>query len=172
MEGNLSIKTALHYGSLSGLSVFVFFVIIHFMGYNVFGGVPFLGFWIPVVFIIMASKFHRDHNLQGVMTYWQGFTIGIFTTFFSAALFGLAFYLFTLMYAPELLDQYKTQALTSMEEGKAVMSDAVFEKAMEGIEEVTIGSLAFSESFNKLLGGLIISFITAAIYRRKPQQFV
>ena len=171
MEGNLSIKTALHYGALSGLSVFLFFLVIYFSGYNVFGAAPFLGFWIPVVFIVLATRFHRDHNLAGSMSFWQGFSIGLFTTFFSATLFGLAFYLFTLVYAPDLLEIYKTQAELSMEEGKALLSEAMYEKAMEGIEQVTLGSLAFSESFNKVIGGVLISLVTAAIYRRKPQVF-
>lgn len=167
-ENNLA-KTALHYGAMSGLSVFLFFMVLYFSGFNIFGPASILGLWIPVIFIALASRFHRDHHLGGYMTYGQGFSIGLFTAFFSATMFGLAFYLFGTIYESGLLASYKTQAGMSLEEGKGILSDSLYEKAMESIDVITMSSLAFSESFNKLLGGGIISLITAAIFRRtKP----
>lgn len=170
MNDNNLAKTALHYGAMSGLSVFLFFMVLYFSGMNIFGPASMLGLWIPIVFIVLSSRFHREHNLGGVMTYGQGFSIGVFTAFFSATMFGLAFYLFGTIYEGGLLSAYKTQAALSMEEGKALLSDSLYEKAMDSIDMVTMSSLAFSEAFNKLLGGFIISLITAAIFRRtKPE---
>ncbi len=169
MNDNNLAKTALHYGAMSGLSVFLFFMVLYFGGMNIFGAASILGIWIPVIFIIIATKFHRDHNLGGAITYGQGFSIGLFTSLFSATLFGLAFYLFGTIYEGSLLSSYKTQAAISLEDGKGILSDALFEKAMDSIDLVTMSSLAFSESFNKLLGGGLVSLITAAIFRRtKP----
>ncbi|MBL0342941.1 MAG: DUF4199 domain-containing protein [Bacteroidetes bacterium] len=169
MQENNMAKTALHYGAMSGLTVFMFFMLLHFSGSNIFGSGSILGLWIPIVFISIATRFHRDHNLGGAMTYGQGFSIGIFTTLFSATLFGLAFYLFGTFYEGSLLSAYKTQAAISLEDGKDILSDSLYEKAMDSIDLVTMSSLAFSESFNKLLGGGFISLITAAIFMRKKQ---
>ncbi len=167
MNENNVAKTALHYGAMSGLTVFLFFMLLYFSGFNIFGPSSILGLWIPVVFIVLATRFHRDHHLGGAMTYGQGFSIGLLTAFFSATLFGLAFYLFGTIYESGLLSSYKTQAAISLEDGKGILSDSLYEKAMESIDLVSMSSLAFSESFNKLLGGAIISLITAAVFRRK-----
>jgi hypothetical protein len=165
-ESNL-VKTAMHYGAMSGLSVFMFIILLHFTGLNIFGIGSMMGIWIPVIFIVLATRYHRDHNLGGYMTYMQGFTIGLFTAFFSATLFGLAFYLFGTVGDNSILAAYKIQAGQSIEEGKSILSDQLYEKAMESIDLVTMSSLAFSEAFNKLLGGVVISLVTAAVFKRK-----
>ena len=166
------IKTALHYGALSGIGIFLFYMLLYFMGYNLFGPATMAGIWIPAVFVVLAMKFHRDSNLKGSITYGQALLMGFITTLFSASLFGLAFYLFGTLVDPGILDNYQQQAALSIEEGKSILSETMYEKAMESIELVTVGSLAFSESFNKILGGGIISLIAAAILQRKPVQQV
>lgn len=161
-------RTSMHYGALSGIAVFAFYFALYASGNSMFGPISLLGIWIPVVFIVLATRFHRDHNLGGSLTYAQGLTIGLLTTLFSALLFGLSFYLFGTLYATELLDSYKAQAASGLEEGKSVISEQFIDQAMEGIEKATMSSLAFSESFNKVLWGLIVSLITAGVMKRKP----
>ncbi len=169
MNDSIFIKTALHYGALSGIGTFLFYMLIYFLGYSVFGETTMLGIWIPVVFIILAVKFHRDSNLGGSISFKKGLFMGLITTLFSSTLFGLAFYLFGTLYDSSLIENYKVQAALSIEQGKElILSEAMYEKAMESIDLVTLGSLAFSETFNKLIGGAIISLIVAAIIKRKP----
>ncbi len=170
MKENYFVKTALHYGAMSGLSVFMFFMVLYFTGNNIFSSTSLLGIWIPIVFISLATRFHRDHHLMGAINYGQGFGMGIMTTFFSATLFGLAFYLFGTLYEGDLLSAYKLQASMSLEEGKSLLSDSLYDKAMESIDLVTMASLSFSESFNKIIGGIIISLITAAVFRQQKQE--
>ena len=165
-QSNLT-RTALHYGVISGLAVFAFYFLLYATGNNIFGPASMLGVWIPVVFIVMATRFHRDQNLGGSLTFGQGFSAGILTTVFSASLFGLAFYLFGVLYATELIEFYKSQAAEGLEQGKDFVSEALMEQAMEGLEHATMSSLALSESFNKFLWGGVVSLITAALMRRK-----
>ncbi len=167
-EGKM-FKTAIHYGSLSGIAVIVFYIALYYGGFNVFGQMSFLGVWIPIVFLVMATKYHRSHNLGGFMTYRQGLAVGFATTIFSITLFGLFFYLFGTVIATNLLDLYKSQAAESLEQGKGLLSERMMDKAFESIDTMTISSLAFSESFNKMIGGVIATLIIAAIYRRKQQ---
>lgn len=100
------------------------------------------------------------------MTYRQGVGIGFFTTVFGAVLFGLFFYLFGTVYDAALLESYKLQAAVSLEEGKALLSEKMMDKAMESIDVITMSSLAFSEAFNKIIAGFLATLIIAAIYRR------
>jgi len=159
----------MHYGSLSGITIFVFYMLLYFSGLSIFGPSSILGIWIPVVFLVMATKFHRNHNLAGNMSYGQGVGIGFFTTVFSCTLFGLAFYLFGALYDVNLLETYKSQAAESLEAGKELLSDKMLDKAMESIDVVTMSSLAFSESFNKLILGVLATLIIAFIFRKNPQ---
>ncbi|MDQ3050639.1 MAG: DUF4199 domain-containing protein [Bacteroidota bacterium] len=167
-EGKM-FKTAIHYGSLSGIAVIVFYMALYYGGFNVFGQMSLLGVWIPVVFLVMATKFHRSNNLGGFMTYRQGLSVGFATTIFSITLFGLFFYLFGTVIDANLLDSYKSQAAESLEQGKEILSERMMDKAYESIETMTISSLAFSEAFNKMIGGVISTLIIAAIYLRKQQ---
>lgn len=165
-DGNM-VKIALHYGAMSGLAIFAFLMGLHFAGYNIFGSGSIFGIWIPIVFIVLATKYYRDHVLGGNLTYGQGFTIGLFTSIFSATLFGLAFYIFGTLLDHSVLDIYKIQTEQSLAEGKGILSESLYEKVMDSIDLVTISSLSFSESFNKLLGGVIISLVTAGVFSRK-----
>jgi hypothetical protein len=169
MGESTMLKTAIHYGSLSGIAVILFYMMLYFSGFSVFGQMSILGIWIPVVFLVMATRFHRNHHLGGTMTYRQGLSIGFTTTVFSATLFGLFFYLFGTVYDMSLLESYKTQAAESLEQGKDLLSDKMMDKAMESIDLVTMSSLAFSEAFNKMISGVIATLIIAAMFRRKPQ---
>ena len=171
MGENYVFKTAIHYGSLSGIAIVIFYMVLYFSGFNLFGQMSILGIWIPIVFLVLATKYHRNHNLGGFMTYRQGLSIGFITTIFSATLFGLFFYLFGTVYDLSVLDTYKMQAEISLEEGKALLSEKMLDKAMESIELVTMSSLAFSEAFNKTIGGIIATLIIAAVFRRKQQTF-
>ncbi len=164
-ESNL-VKTAIHYGSLSGIAVVIFYMVLYFSGFSVFGQMSLLGVWIPVVFLVMATKFHRNQNLGGFLTYRQGVAIGFFTTIFAVTLFGLFFYLFGTVYDATLLESYKMQAEVSLNEGKALLSEKMMDKAMESIDIITMSSLAFSEAFNKMILGVIATLIIAAVFRR------
>lgn len=159
------IKIALHYGVLSGLIYFVFYLLLYLTGMNVFGMAGFLGIWIPVAFIIPATRNYRESQPGFRLRYGQAFAVGIFTSLFSSSLFGLCYYLFGTLYATNLLELYRIQAELSLEEGKNILSENMMDLAMEGIENTTMGSLSFSESFNKLLWGGVVSLITAAFLR-------
>jgi hypothetical protein len=165
-QSNLT-KTALHYGVISGLTVFAFYFLLYATGNNLFGPASMLGIWIPVVFIVLATRFHRDQNLGGALSYGQGFAMGMMTTVFSVTLFGLCFYLFGILYATGLVEFYKSQAAEGLEQGKDFVSEDILDKALEGLEQATMSSLAFSESFNKFLWGGVVSLVTAAVMRRK-----
>lgn len=159
------IRITLHYGVLSGLTYFVFYLLLYLTGMNVFGMAGFLGIWIPVVFIILATRNYRESQPGIQLRYGQAFAAGVFTTLFSSSLFGLCYYLLGTLYATDLLDLYRAQAELSLEEGKSILSENMMELAMEGIENTTMSSLSFSESFNKLLWGGMVSLITAAFLR-------
>lgn len=167
-EGN-KIKSALHYGSLSGIAIVLFNMVLYVSGFNIFGQMGLLGIWIPIVFLVMATRYHREHTLSGRMSYRQGLSIGFATTIFSVTLYALCFYLFGTIYETNLLDSYKSQALESLHQGEHLLSEKMMDKAIESIDIMTMATLAFGEAFNKMIGGVIATLIIAAVFRRKQQ---
>lgn len=169
MNDNGLYKTALFYGSLSGIAIFIFYIVLYFSGFNIFGPISMIGVWIPIVFIIKATRFHRDHHLGGFINFKQGFAIGFFTTAFHVTLFGLAFYLFGVLYAGDLIEMYRAAAVESEAAGRAVFSDTLIDQTMESVDLVTMPTLAYSQSFVKMFGGAIVSVFTALLLRRNQQ---
>ncbi len=169
MNDSIFVKTALHYGALSGIGSFIFYMLLYFTGFGLFGSATLAGIWIPVLFIVLAIKFHRNENQGGFITFGKAFMMGLSTTLFSSALFALLFYLFGTLYDPGIVEMYKNQAALSLEEGKSILSEAMYEKALDSIDMVTLSSLAFSEAFNKILGGMLITLFAALIMKRKQQ---
>ncbi len=166
MSETSSIRAGLYYGSLSGLAVFVFYMTVHLAGFNIFGAITLLNIWIPVVFVILAIRHQRDKIFGGIISFGQAFKAGMVTTFFASLLFGLGFYLFGKIFDHGILNTYKIQAELSMEEGKKILSQSLVDKAMESIDMATMESLTMSEAFNKLLWGVVVSLVAAAIMKR------
>ncbi len=162
-------RTALYYGTLGGIAVFAFHILLYISHINIFGPASVLGIWIPVVFLVKATLFHRKQNLAGHMTYRQGISIGFFTTAFHVLLFGLAFYLFGVLYAGDLVEMYRSSVLDSLQAGSVYLSEKIINQTRDSIELTNIGNIAYGQAFLKLVGGIVTTFITAAIFRNTRQ---
>lgn len=167
---NPFLKTATNFGVLSGLASFIIFLVLYYKGVNPLGRLSWLGAWIPVVFICIATKYYRDKITAGYLRYWSAFKIGINTGIFASLLFVLLVYIFGRVYEPGFVDAHKTEMLAAMEEMKMYFSEEFYEKGVEGIEQTTISELAYNDFFMKVLGAAIVSFITAAVYRKLPPE--
>lgn len=168
MNPNPFVRTILNYGALSGLASFAVFLALYYKGMNPMGAASWMGAWIPVVFICLATKRYRDDYNEGFLTYGQGFKTGLMTTFAASLLFALLVYIFATLIDHSMLEMYKTEMRNGMEETKFIFSDEMYERGLESIEKLTITTLAYNDFFMKMLGGLVVSLITAAIFRRQP----
>jgi hypothetical protein len=165
-------RTALNIGALYGLSSFAFFLFMYYAGFNALGASAWLGMWIPVVFTIWSIRYYRDHECGGYVSYWRAFRTGLLTIMCGALLSALLLYLFGLIGAPDLLDNYKEQMLKGLEETEDLMtrlfSDNVYDMMIDNINKTTMSSIASSDFFNKCCGGIILSLIAAAFLKRNP----
>ena len=171
MKTNPLFRTALNFGAMSGLASFLVFLALYFKGLNPLGTASWLGAWIPVVFLCIATKNYRDHALGGFINYGQGMRIGLLTALAASFLFALLIYIFVTIFDSNVIELYKNEMKAGLEETKFMFSDEMFDKAMEGFEKLTIVTVAYNDFFIKMVGGLLVTFITAAIYRRVPKPF-
>lgn len=162
------VHIALNYGALSGLSCFGMFLLLYFLGFNPLGSISIVGIWIPVVFICLSTKTYRENELEGFMSYKQGIKIGFFTALSGGLLFAFLIYIFGRIIDENLVENYKKEFIVQLEATKSFFSDKMYDMYMTSINEQTMSKLAFSEFISKAIGGLIVSLITAAIFKKQP----
>ena len=71
-----------------------------------------------------------------------------------------------------VLDTFKQESLEALEltEGmmKSMIGESAFEQSIENINNMSMNEVTTSDIFNKMFGGLLSAFITAAFLRREP----
>lgn len=163
-------RTALNIGALYGISSFVVFLMLHYTGSNPLSSSSLIGFWVPLLFIIGSIRYFRDKVNTGFINYWQAFQIGFLTIACGAFLYSLLIYLFGLIGAPDLVDNYKEQMLNELGDTesaiKGIFGDKLIDMLADNINKTSLTSLASSEFFNKCIGSFFMSLIVAAIMKR------
>ncbi len=172
MESPPILKTSLNYGALSGLGSFVVFYILYAIGKNPLGPSSWIGAWIPVLIMILATRHYRNHENNGFISYWQAFRIGFLTAAAGALLFGALTWGCITLIDGSVLDTFKQESLEALEltEGmmKSMIGESAFEQSVENINNMSVYEVTTSDIFNKMFGGLLAAFITAAFLRREP----
>lgn len=162
------LRTAMHYGALSGIGSMLIFIAIYWKGSNPLGAASWLGAWIPVVFICVSIKYFRDKLLGGFITYGQAFKTGVMTSLFAAIMFGFLVYIFSYFTNAGFLQTHIQEALMGLEQSKMFFNDEIYAKMENEIEGLTINKVVLNDFFTKMLGGIIVSLFAAAYYRRNP----
>lgn len=163
-------RTALNYGAISGMASFVFFLLLYFAGMFPLGYASWLGAWIPIVVMVMATKQYRTLN-GGLINYWTAWRVGFLTAACGGFLFCLLVYIFGSVAVTDFLNQFKEYNMTLLEKSRdmsiEVLGEGMYESTLENLDKQTLSSVAMQEFMNKSLGGIITGFITAAILQRK-----
>lgn len=165
-------RTALNYGAISGISSFAFFVILYILGASPLGPASWLGAWIPVLFMIMATRQYRDHENGGFISYWTAYRAGFLTAACGAFLFALLLYVFGKVIVPDFLSDYLAESLEAIEQSRKLTEDMfgenIYDEAVRNLEKMTLSRVAAQEFFSKSFGGLLVAFLTAAVLQKKP----
>ena len=166
------IRTAINIGAIYGLSSFAIFLILHYAGLNPLSSSSLIGFWTPLLFVIISIRYYRNYEGGGFINYWRAFRVGLLTIVCGALLYSLLLYLFGTIGATDLVDNYKEQMFSQMEETegliKGIFGEKMQDMAMESINNTTLRMLASTDFFYKCLGGAFLSLIVAAFLKRNP----
>ena len=156
-------KTAMNFGAMSGLGSFAVFLGLYYKGINPLGNASWVGAWIPVVFVI-ATKYYRDHFLAGEISYGHAVKIGLLTAIAASFLFALLIYIFVTLIDSTIVTTFKNEKLLELEETKFMFGDEFYDKMVEGIEKINITTIALNDFFTKMMGALLVTLVTAAVY--------
>ena len=165
-----NIRTPLNFGSIAGICSFAIFLLLYLTGYNPLGNLSWTAAWVPIVFIILGIKKHRDDNLNGFMSYGQALGIGCMIAIVFASFYGILVYIFGVLIDPGIVELSKREAMESMEKASEqlpqIFGEEMYDKMLEQIDEISISSISLSEFTNKLIWGILISLISAAFLKK------
>ena len=169
MNLNQALKHSMHFGSISGLCSFAVFLFLYFLVINPLGNISFIGFWIPIVFIVLAVKSYKINIGKGELTYGEGLRTGIYTGFFSALLYALLIYLFVKTIDTSLVEKHTKYLLDQLQISKEIWNNSMYHMSLEGIKKTNASSISMNEFQFKFLGGFIVSLIVAAFHKTPKQ---
>jgi hypothetical protein len=159
-QSGVAIKWAL----INFFAAIIITFVIQFAGGNPLGPVSYLGD-IPFIAFLCLSQIEYRKQLSGFMTYGQGFIEGLLFSVFNSILAAIFIALYVSILSPDVWQKYiDTQQAAYVQRG---MSSDQIDTAMEllrkyGVLFVTVGAL-----FGGTIVGIIISLITAAIFKKE-----
>ena len=166
-----NLKIPLNYGTLAGIAVFLVALLNFLVGFNPFGNASWLAAWIPFLFIYLTIKNVRQKELEGFISYGQAFKSAMVMVLIYATLGNMLNFIFFSFAAPQVFDEFMAQAIEEIEKMEAFLGEEVYEQMLEELEKTTLSTYIFSNAFNQILGGTILSLIFAAFMKKNRNIF-
>jgi len=166
-------RVAYKYAIICGIFLFLSFWISYRFGSNPMMDFRHLFFDLIIfsLFIFFANKEFKSYRNGGILHFWQGMTLG-FMTYVPATLLFLISLVVFFQVDPNLLADFKAQAVTFMETNKQEfledMTPVQFDERVNQIKNVGATQMISSATFKKLVAGFFVSPVIAIILRKKP----
>jgi hypothetical protein len=169
-------KTILTFGLISGaISALMMAITVPFAHKITFNKSLFLGYTTIVLSFLLVYfgiRSYRDNTGNGQITFAKAFTVGICITVISSLCYVVAWEIIYYNFMPDFMDKY---GAIMVERAKAAgASAAAIQAKVEQAKRykelyanpLTMAAMTFIEPFPV---GLVITLISAAVLRRKPQ---
>jgi len=167
-------KVVLTFGFLSGgLSALMMFGTLPFLeqiGYDRGLIVGYTAIVISFLFVYFGIRSYRDNVLGGRISFGRGLGVGLLITLISCACYVVAWQIISHNFMPDWLDKFNAQTLKELKSSGA--TEAELQAAVKQGEDFKklyanpLVSIAFT-LIEPLPVGLLITFISAAVLRRK-----
>lgn len=167
-------KIPFELGTWAGLLAFGYFLLISVTPYSPFGLARFGGFWIPVLFVFLATYRQMKTNGPAGLTFSGAFFTGLFTALSLGAIKAVLVYMYIKFYDPGIIYQTRDETIRMLEWSKARVPNpdeiaAQIETTRQGYEKMTALGMASGEVNLYLIGALPVSLLAALIFNRKPK---
>lgn len=167
-------KVAVKYSLICG----AFLLLLFWVSYR-FGSNPMIDFKhmffdliIFILFVLFSCKEFKSYKNGGILHFWQGMTLGFLTYAPATIIFAVGVAIFFWV-DPNLLEDFKVQALQYMEGNKAEflndMSEEQFATQLGTIQTVTTTQMISGGAFKKFMAGFFVTPVVAIILRKKPK---
>jgi hypothetical protein len=120
--------------------------------------------------VFFGIKTYRDQHLNGTITFWIAFKVGILITAIACLLYAITWEFYYNLAAPDFMQKYTEHSLEKMaSEGASVGEIEAAKKKMADFNVMYQNPLIrFAMTITEILPvGLIITLISAALLRKK-----
>jgi len=148
------------------------FLILYFLGYNplVVGRPWDFGFLLIPLMVFFATKDFKTNYNKGELRFWQGMSAGFVTYFVIAIGVALFIYLFLSVADSSILHGYIEDRMHLLEVSKeqfiAQLGADLFDEQMFKMQQTTALIVALDDFWKKLVIGLFLTILIAAVLRK------
>ena len=165
------VNTALRFGIAYTSAQAIILVVSHVTGANPFGPVRLWMLLLLPVFIFSGLRYLARFEVAKYLSYLSAFRTGSMISFLGSACSAMLVYIYTVLAGPGLLQKHKAEMQEMLKIAEPQLTDALGKQNLirmaEEIEKVTPSSLAFDDFFQKIIFGIIISFILAFFFKKR-----
>jgi len=164
-------KTALTYGIYLGLISILYSVIIYVAGFIGNKPLSYLSYLITIGVLIWAMITYRDKVNGGYMSYGTGVGLGFMTALIGGVISAIFAYILFTVIDPSIPDQLFNQAIE-----EAIAKNPEVEQNLDMVEGMmrkmmSPTALTIFGVVGAAIGGIIISLILAAIFKKDKPMF-
>ena len=158
-------------GLLAGISSFIVFILLYIFGMNPFGNISWIGAFIPVVFIVMATQKAKKEIYEGYISFKESFVIGAIVTLAWSLSFSILVYLFCQFIATEIIEIHIEDLIVNIEKLSQFLEEDTIDQMVIEMRKMTLFDAIQGDVINKVFGGLIVSLIVSAIVKKQRPMF-
>ena len=155
----------MNYGGMTGLVLFLVFILSGILGTRVSGIMQVTGYAALGLGIFIGTKNYRDEELNGSITYTTALYSGFLISFFSSILIAFAVFLYVKFVDSSIIEKIMEQTEQNMlDSGR---SDEEIEKAMEAAKLfMNPPSMGIFSVLGYTFFGTLLSLVTSAFVKR------
>lgn len=167
-------KIPFELGTWAGLLAFGYFLLIALTPYSPFGLARLGSFWIPVLFVFLATYRQMKANDTEGLSFSAAFFTGIFTALVLGLVKAMLVYMYVNFFDYALIAETRDETIRILEWGRSRVPNpeeitAQIETIRQAYEKVTPLDIASNEIYLNSLGALPLSLLAALIFNRKPK---
>lgn len=170
---NDRMKIPFTYGTYGGLATFAFFILTWMTGFSPLWKIRFLGFWIPILFVLRAIYLQMKANENFGLRFSAAFFCGMVAAVTIGSLRGMLVYLFIELVDYGIIDHYFNEILADYSRfNTGPMADTMqqnIDLVKTQREHSGSLSLAATDAYMFIFGGIPISLLGALLFNRSAK---
>jgi hypothetical protein len=167
---NTVTRNAMKFGAITGMALFIVFVLVNIMGGQPGAGQNFIHYLILITGITLGTKSFRDQELGGQISYSTALWSGTQIAFFCAVIISFFMFIYLKFVDSSMIEKILQQTEQQLIEKE--MSDSDIEKTMNMTRKFTNpGMMAVFGVLGNTFMGFLFSLVIAAILKKGNRNF-
>lgn len=161
-----TLNYSLKWGVIIGVILIIYTLLLYILDLSMNKALGWLSFVILIVGVFMAIKNYRDKLNNGLLSFGNGFSIGLLIFIFSGIISAIFSYVLFTYIAPELIDKITAAAEENLL-NKGIPEDMIETQMAMAKKFMSPTFMVLTSLISSVVIGAIISLIIAAILKKE-----